>query len=391
MIKFISILGSTGSVGLSTLKIIDKKKKLFRPLIFSANKNFILINKQIKKYKPEIFVIRDQNIYRKISKKYKNSSTKIYKNFAEIKIKKISDITISAIPGIAGLQPTLNMINKSRQVLIANKESIICGWDLIKKAALKRKTKIVPVDSEHFAIFQLLKEHELRDIKKIYLTASGGPFLNINKKKLSKVKPSDALKHPKWKMGKKISIDSATLMNKIFEFIEAQKLFNIPQKKLEIIIHPNSLVHAIAELNNGITKLIYHETSMLIPLANAIFEDKLIIKDFYKTNIKKSFDNLIFQNVRDDIFPIIKIINKINKYPSTPIIINASNEILVDQFLRKKIPFLAIISIIMDILSDRNYKKYAIKKPKNLNQIFKIDSWAKNLTLIKIKKKYEKN
>ena len=152
MIKFISILGSTGSVGLSTLKIIDKKKKLFRPLIFSANKNFILINKQIKKYKPEIFVIRDQNIYRKISKKYKNSSTKIYKNFAEIKIKKISDITISAIPGIAGLQPTLSMINKSRQVLIANKESIICGWDLIKKAALK-KTKIVPVDSEYLQFF----------------------------------------------------------------------------------------------------------------------------------------------------------------------------------------------------------------------------------------------
>ena len=186
--------------------------------------------------------------------------------------------------------------------------------------------------------------------------------------------------------GKKISIDSATLMNKILEIIEAQKLFLIPNNKLEIIIHPNSLVHAIIELKNGLSKFIYHQTSMIIPLANAIFETNLRIKDFYtiSNNKQKGIQNLTFRKVEKKVFPIVRIKDRANEHASTSIIINAANEILVDQFLQKKIPFLSISKIIMNILNDRNYRKYAIKKPKNIFQIKQIDTWARKLTISKI-------
>ena len=388
MKKLISILGSTGSVGLSTLSIIDIKKDYFKPYIFSANKNFKLICKQIDKYKPKIFVIKNYNTFKKVFKKYEKSKIKFLNNFETIKIKTKSDITVSAIPGIAGLNPTLKMIELSKKVLLANKETIICGWNLILKKSKKSKTKLVPIDSEHYSIFKLLENQKIKSVKKIYLTASGGPFLNFNINRLKKIKPSQALKHPKWKMGKKISIDSSTLMNKIFELVEAQKLFNLSEDKVDIIIHPNSLVHAILELENGIIKLIYHETSMKIPLANAIFNGKVDIKKFYKTRNSFRFENLIFKKVDKKIFPTVQLKKIITKYPSTPIIVNAVNEVLVDQFLAKKIPFLDIYKFILATLKDSNYKKYAVKKPSNIDQIYLIDLWARQTTMNKIKKKY---
>ena len=385
MKKIISILGSTGSIGLSTLKIIDRKKNYFKINLLSANKNFRLICKQIKKYKPNFFIINDPLVYQKVKKElYKN--TKIFNNFDSIKLIKKNDITVTAIPGIKGLLPTLSIINRSKKILIANKESIICGWHLIKKESLKCKTKIVPIDSEHFSIFKLLETHNLSEINKIYITASGGPFLKNKHHLTKKINPEDALKHPKWRMGKKISIDSSTLMNKILEHVEAQKLFNISSKKVDILIHPESLVHAIIELKNGLIKFIYHETSMIIPLANAIFDENFDIKKFFnnKKKQKKNIENLTFTKPNAKIFPVIKLKNRSNEYPSSSIIINACNEILVDQFLNKKIPFLAISRIIMSVLNDRNYKKYAIKSPKNLNQIIKTDIWARQTTLKKI-------
>ena len=389
MIKRISILGSTGSVGFSTLKIIDKKN-ILKPFIFSANKNYKEICKQIRIYKPEYFVINDEIIFKKIKKEFNNNKTVILNNFEKISIKKKYDITISAIQGIAGIKPTIILIRLSKKILIANKESIICGWNLIKKELKKFNTKLIPIDSEHFSIMKLLENHKLQEINKIYITASGGPFLDYNYSKLKKIKPKEALKHPKWKMGKKISIDSATLMNKILEIIEAQRLFDLPNDKLEVIIHPNSLVHAIVDFKNGLRKFIYHETTMIIPIANAIFDGNLDINDFIKTNINKNnkINNLIFRKVDSKIFPIIKIKKRVNEHPSTPIIINGSNEILVDQFLKKKAPFLGIIKIIMSVLKDRNYKKNAIQKPTNINQIIKIDNWAKTTALSKIKNFY---
>ena len=388
MKKSISILGSTGSVGLTTLGIIDKYKSLFSINLLSANKNFNLICRQIKKYKPLMFIVTNKKIFQKVRDKFKNKQILIFNNFKFKKLKK-SDVTISAIPGISGLQPTITLIKLSKKILLANKESIICGWDFIKKAGIKNNTKIVPVDSEHYSILKLLENKKISDVKKIFITASGGPFLNYKENQFKTITPKDALKHPKWKMGKKITIDSSTLMNKILELIEAQKLFNIPNNKIDILIHPNSLVHAIVQYKNGLTKFIYHETSMIIPLANALFDGHLNIDKLYKNNkikFKKNLENLTFSSVNNKTFPLVKLKDRIDEYVSTPIVINASNEILVDHFLQKKIPFLAINKIIMGILRDRNYKKYAIRKPKNINQIYEIDLWARKQTVKYIKR-----
>ncbi len=389
MKKKISIIGSTGSVGLTTLSILDKKKTLFKVNLLSANKNYRKICEQIKKYKPEFFIVNNKKIFLKIKSKFRKKKIKILNNFDGLKNLKTSDVTITAIPGIEGLKPTIFMTKKSKKILLANKESIICGWDLIKSTSKKNDTKLIPVDSEHFSLMNLLNNQKIDEIEKIYLTASGGPFLNFKVHQLKKILPKQALRHPKWKMGKKISVDSATLMNKILELVEAQKIFNLPFNKLDILIHPESLVHAILKLKNGLVKFVYHDTSMKIPIANAIFDGKLKITEFISNtnNYRKnaSIKNLFFKPVSKKIFPIIKVKSKINEFPSSPIIINAVNEVLVDQFLQKKIPFLRINKIIMGILKDRYYKKYAIKRPKNISQILEINDWAKKTILEKLR------
>ncbi len=389
MKKKISILGSTGSIGLNVIRIIRKKKKDFKVNILAADKNYKLICKQIKELKPDIFFINNSLIYNKVKKKFRKSNIKILKDFSleNNKLTK-STITISAIPGIAGLEPTIQLIKKSKKVLLANKESIICGWDLINKNALKYKTKIIPIDSEHFSIMKLLDGYNIKNIKKIYLTASGGPFLYYDLKKFKHIKPNQALKHPKWKMGKKISIDSATLMNKILESVEAQKLFSISQKKIKLVIHPESLVHAAIEYKNGLTKFLYHKTNMIIPIANAILDKNFNIDDFFPLKDKKkngiSLDSLNFFEVDKKRYPIFKLKDRINEHNSTPIIINAVNEILVDQFLKKKIPFNSFYRYILKVLSDRNYKKFAVKKPKSIGEILQIDQWARYTVTKKI-------
>jgi len=380
MKNLISILGSTGSIGRTTLKIIDKKKSHLTPYLFSGNKNYKLICSQIEKYHPKIFVINNYQIFKKIKIKFKKKKIEIFNNFSDIKRLKKSNTTISAIPGIAGLTPTIYMVKNSKKVLLANKESIICGWELIKKASILNKTKLVPIDSEHYSISKLLENNKVDQIKKIYITASGGPFLNYKLNEFRNISPRQALKHPKWKMGKKISIDSATLMNKLFELVEAQKIFEIPNHLLDIIIHPDSLVHAIVKLKNGLTIFLYHETSMIIPIANAIFDGNVNIENILSKN-KMNIKTLVFKKVNSKIFPSFKLKNLINKYPSSPIIINACNEVLVDHFIQGKIAFLSIIKIIMMILKDHKYKKYAIRKTENIDQIIEIDMWAKLKTL----------
>ena len=389
MKKSISILGSTGSIGLNSLKIINQKKFWFDINILAANKNYNLICSQIIKFRPKVFIINDYLVYLKVKKKFNKKKVKIINKIENQKnYFKKTDITIAAIPGVAGLLPTLELIKISKKVLVANKESVICGWNLIKKISFKTKTKIIPIDSEHFSIMKLLENQRIKDVKKIYLTASGGPFLNYKIKKLNKVKPHQAIKHPKWKMGKKISIDSATLMNKMLEVIEAAKLFSIDLKKIDIVVHPESLVHAIIQFNNGLYRFIYHETTMLIPLANAIFDSKINIEDYVKP--KKStknflfFKNLNFLKVDKKRFPVIKLKDRMNEYISTPIIINAANEILVDQYLKEKISFNTFYKYLTLVLNDRNYKKYAIKEPKNINQIFEVDKWSRRTVYKKI-------
>ena len=376
MKKKISIFGSTGSIGQTTLGLLQKKND-FQVYILTANNNQKAIVRLIKRYKPKIFIIYDFKTYIKIKKKFSNKKIIILnsKNYLKYKFKK-SDVSVAAIPGIAGLKPTLKLLEISKKLLIANKESVICGWSLMKKVASKKKVSIIPIDSEHFSVMELLKQENKQNIEKIYLTASGGPFLNYSKSKMKNIKPVQAIKHPKWKMGKKISVDSATMMNKIFEVIEAHKLFDIDLKKIEILIHPQSLVHAILKFKNGLHKYLYFEPDMSIPIGNALFGNSFDYKVKAKKNYKYESD-LEFLDVKKSRFPAIKLKPILNKYVSLPIILNAANEIFVDEFLKNNISFYSIISNLFELLRDKNLAKYAIKSPSNYESILYIDEWAR--------------
>ena len=384
--KTIAILGSTGSIGKSVLEIVQKTKKLDVFLIY-ANKNYSKIISQVKVFKPKIVIINNDEVCFKIKKKFKNKKIIFLNNSYNLKkyFKNI-DITVSAIPGIAGLEPTINFIKLSKKMLLANKESIVCGWELIKENAKKYKTKLAPIDSEHFSIGQLIKKYSNDEIKKIYITASGGPFLKLNKNKFKSIKPEDAIKHPKWKMGKKISVDSATLMNKVLELTEALKLFPFSIDKYEIIIHPQSLIHAIVKLTNGTTTFLYHEPDMKIPIGNALF-DNFNYLDFSKNSKKiNTIQDLNFFPVDKEKFPVINLIPKLNSSKSGPIIINAANEIFVDQFLKNNIRFDRISSYLKLVLKNKNYIKTSNMLSNSIKNIYKIDSWARRLAFQIIEK-----
>ena len=390
MKKKIAILGSTGSIGTNSLNIFDRNFKKFKIYLLSANSNYSLICKQIVRYKPKYFIINNRTVFEKIKKKYRNKPVKIYNKFSDINLKKTKfDITISAIVGIAGLEPTIKFVSHSKKILLANKEAIICGWHLIKNLSKKNKTKIVPIDSEHFSISELTKDYKDKDIEKILITASGGPFLEKPLKSFKHISASDAAKHPKWKMGKKISIDSSNLMNKVLETIEAYKLFPFSAKKYQIIIHPQALVHAIVFFKNGQTKLLYHQTDMRIPIANAIYENNFDAKIFLKNRHNKllNLQNLKFLKVDKKRFPIVTLLKKYSAKKSGPIVLNASNEVLVDKFIKGKITFKSIFNCLKAVLGDKDYKKYAIKSSPNINDIYKIDKWARFKTLEIVKKK----
>ena len=379
--KTIALLGSTGSIGESTLSII-KKTKTFKVVLILANSNYSKILSQIKIFKPKVVVINDLKVYLKIKKINKSKDTIILNNIINIKkyVKKV-DISVSAIPGIAGLEPTLAFIKISKKILLANKESIVCGWKLIKKEAIKHNTKLIPIDSEHFSIMELTKNNTNNEIEKIYITASGGPFLNLEKSKFKNIKPKDAIKHPKWKMGKKISVDSATLMNKVLELTEAFKLFSFDRSKYEILIHPQSLVHAIIKFVNGTTYFLYHMPDMKIPISNALFDSKFNYSDHFQKKItKKPFiQNLEFFPVDENKFTTLKLIPKMNSTESGPIIVNAANEIFVDEFLKNNIRFNDISTYLNLVLKDKSYLKTSNMPSNSVKNIYIIDSWARQL------------
>jgi 1-deoxy-D-xylulose-5-phosphate reductoisomerase len=391
-LKTIAILGSTGSIGQSTLDIIKKTNK-FKVVLLVANLNYEKIQLQIKIFKPKIIIINNLSVYLKIKKLNKLNKLIVLNNFFLIEkyIKKV-DITVSAIPGIAGLEPTLTFIKLSKKILLANKESIVCGWKLIKKELIKYKTILIPIDSEHFSISELIKKNPTNEIKKIYITASGGPFLKLNKKKFKNVKPKDAIKHPRWKMGKKISVDSATLMNKVLELTEALRLFPFGLKKYEIIIHPQSLIHAIVEFKNGTTYFLYHSPDMKIPISNALFDGKLEYEKYFnnKNSQKLVGQNLEFFPVDKSKFTTLKLIHRMNKSESSPIIINAANEIFVYEFLRNNIDFSDIFGHLNLVLKDKNYIKTSKMPCNSIKNIYKIDTLARNLAYKIIKKKTKK-
>ena len=278
--KKIAILGSTGSIGKTLIDIIKKHKKEFEVVLLSAEKNNKELLKQAKLLNVKNLIITNPRSFLKIKKNRYSKKIKIFNKFDEFEkiFKSKVDYTMSSITGIEGLKPTLNIIKYSKKIAIANKESIICGWDLINKELKKNKTQFIPVDSEHFSLWFGLRDIKSNKIEKIYLTASGGPFYNLPIKRFKNITVEQALKHPNWRMGKKISVDSATMINKIYEVIEAKNIFNLSYKKIEILIHPKSYVHALIKFNNGLTKIIAHETTMQINF-NTIYSEEEKIKN----------------------------------------------------------------------------------------------------------------
>ena len=375
--KKIIILGSTGSIGKQTLEILKRDKKNFKVILLSTDKNIDLLLKQVKTFNVKNVVVSNKKKNKILKKKLKKIN--IFSDFKNIdkKIKGKADYTMSAISGLEGLSPTLKIIKKTKRIAIANKESIICGWGLIQKELKKYRTEFIPVDSEHFSIWSVIKDHDRSDIEKIILTASGGPFLN--KKIKNNVKIKDAINHPNWQMGKKISVDSATLMNKIFEIIEAKKIFDIELKKFDILIHPKSYIHAIVKLKNGLIKIIAHDTDMQIPISNSLYigsNNKKFIKS--KKIDLNILNSLNLQNVNAKKFPVIKILNKISKKDSLfETVLVSINDELVNLFLKNKIKFLDISSKIWHLINLSVFLKFKHQKPKNLAQIEKLNEFVR--------------
>lgn len=280
---------------------------------------------------------------------------------------------MSSITGIHGLEPTIQIIKHTKKIAIANKEAIICGWHLIKKNLKRFKTTFIPIDLEHFSIFYALQGNKIQNIDKIYLTASGGPLNNIPKERFRNIKISEVIKHPNWKMGKKISVNSATMMNKVFEIMEAKKIFNLNYDQLDILVHPTSYVHAIIKFKDGMIKIVAHDTNMKIPIFNSLHENKNKIIKTDQLNIKKlNFLNL--KKVDTGKFPSIKMLKRLqnNKSLLETIIVLANDE-LVNLFLLKKLNFTDINTHLQKLINMKNFINLIKQKPGNVKSIINLN------------------
>ena len=374
MKKKIAILGSTGSIGRQTLDIIKKNKKNFKVILLTANKNHNLLSKQIKEFKVKNVIITNKKSYLILKKKFKNIFIYNDLNIIDKIIPSKLDYTMSSISGFDGLKPTIKIIKKTNTIAIANKESIICGWSLIKKQIDKYNTKFVPVDSEHFSIWSVIKNVSPKEIDQIIITASGGPFF-YNNNKIKKT-PKLATDHPNWSMGKKISTDSATLMNKVFEVIEAKKIFNLDLNKICIYIHPKSYIHAIVKFKNGLIKIVAHDTDMKIPILNSIYNNNCRIKS-KKIDINL-LNNLNLNKVNLKKYPSIKILKLIPKKNTLfeTLLVSANDE-LVNLFLQNKISYEDIYIKLKKIINNKIFIKYRRKKVNNLRQIEKLNEFVR--------------
>ena len=378
MMKKIAILGSTGSIGETTLKIIKKDKKNFKINLLTTNKNINKIFKQAKDFRVKNIIISDLNSYKKAKIKFKRTSINIYNSFDHLNkiIKTKNDLVMSSITGLNGLLPTLKSIKHTKKILIANKESIICGWNLINKELKKYNTNFVPVDSEHFSIWSLLQNYNSNDIDKIFITASGGPFLKLPKKQFSNISVKKALNHPNWSMGKKITIDSATLMNKVFEVIEAKNIFNLSYDKISILTHPKSYLHAITKFKNGLTKLLLHDPDMKIPIYNSIYSSNVKSLKTPRLNFK-ILNNLELRDIDTKKFPLVRLLDKLPTHSSLyETVLITVNDYLVFKFLDKKINFQKLINLINRISNFKEFQKFKKIKPKSIDDIYELRDYV---------------
>ena len=370
----IAVLGSTGSIGTTTVNIIKKNQKDFKVIFLSTNNNVTKIYQQAIDLKVKNVIIINKKKYLKYKHKFIKKKINVSHDHSKIKkiIKKKIDYTMCSISGLSGLKPTLGAINYSKTVGIANKESIICSWNIIKEKLKKNKTNFIPIDSEHFSIWSLINNVNKASIEEIILTASGGPFLNKSTKSLKNIKPKDAIKHPNWSMGKKISIDSTNLMNKVLEVIEAQRIFNIDKKKFTILIHPKSYIHAIIKFNNGLVKFLAHDTHMKIPIFNSIYFKKNKKIRSKQLNLKV-LNNLELSKPNINQFPVLNILKMIpNKTSLFETILVSANDELVNCYLEGKIKYTDIYENLIKIIQMKAFKKYLFISPKNVDQISKL-------------------
>ena len=379
MKKKIAILGSTGSIGTSLLKIVKENKKDFEIILLTANKNYKKLLNQTKTHNVKNVIITDFNCYLKFKKLNTNKNLKIFSNFQYFNriFKSKLDYVMSSIIGLKGLNPTIKIIKHTKTIAIANKESIICGWNLIDKELKRNKTSFIPVDSEHFSIWYALKKNYNLNINKIVLTASGGPLLNIPLNKINKLKTKDIVKHPNWSMGKKISVDSSSMINKVFEIIEARNIFKINLDQLSILVHPKSYVHAILSFNDGMIKIIAHETTMEIPIFNSVYNNEKKYLSSKDINIDK-INNLNFSKVNKNKFPLIKILSMIpDKLSLFETVLVSANDELVRLYLDEKIKYTDISKILLKTLKLNEFRRYKKIKPKKIYDIIKLDKYVR--------------
>jgi 1-deoxy-D-xylulose-5-phosphate reductoisomerase len=377
--KKITILGSTGSIGCSALDVIGKNPERFQVVALAAGKNIALLKKQIERFKPKVVAVSTKETALKLRYSLTNKDkVKIFydkEGLKEIASFPSADVVISAISGSAGLIPTIAAIEAGKDIALANKETMVMAGEIVTRRAIKKRVKIIPVDSEHSAIFQCLEGQKSKNLRRIILTASGGPFLNFTGNELKKVSLSQTLRHPNWKMGRKVTIDSASMMNKGLEVIEAKWFFNLDISRIDVLIHPQSIVHSMVEFVDGAFMAQMGIPNMKIPIAYALTYPERISNDLPSLDLVKT-GNLEFRNPDIKKFPCLGLAYAAGICGGTaPVVLNAADEIAVAAFMEKKIRFIDLSKIIETVLDLHN----SINTP-SLEDILQADLWARRET-----------
>ena len=378
MKKKITIYGSTGSVGNSTLDIYEKHNDKFELVGLTVNKNYEKLLEQVKKYKPKVVAIKNESAYQKF-KKENNDLDLIILGGDQCLIDILDfrpDLIIASIVGSAGLLPVIKAAELGINIGLANKESLVCSGEILKSIVRVNNVKLLPIDSEHNAIFQVFENSNKNEIEKIILTASGGPFIGLKRHELKCIKPEEAISHPNWNMGRKISVDSATLMNKGLEFIEAYYLFDMKINQIDVLIHPQSIVHSCVQYSDGSVLAQLGTPDMRTPIAYAMGYPERISAPIKKLNLAEISD-LSFSKPDHDTFPALNLaINALKVGKNAPTILNAANEIAVEAFLKKSIPFLSITKIV-----DLTLNKANICELESVDEIISEDIKARQIAL----------
>ncbi|MBW6536873.1 MAG: 1-deoxy-D-xylulose-5-phosphate reductoisomerase [Mariniphaga sp.] len=360
MKKRIAILGSTGSIGTQSLEVIDKNPELFEIEVLTANNNVELLISQAKKFQPNAVVIANEKNYGIVSEALQNEPVKIFAGadaLNQVVQMETIDLVITAMVGYAGLIPTWHAVKAGKNIALANKETLVVAGEIITSLAKKNQVDILPVDSEHSAIFQCLIGEVYNPVEKIFLTCSGGPFREKSKEDLEKVTVKDALAHPNWDMGAKITIDSATLMNKGFEAIEAHWLFGLPSSKIEVVIHPQSIIHSMIQFEDGSIKAQLGLPDMRLPIQYALGFPYRIKNNFPRFSFL-DYPTLQFEKPNTKIFRNLALaFEALDAGGNVPCVLNAANEVVVQAFLDEKIEFLKMPEIIEKTMEKVNFIK----------------------------------